>query len=962
MTKYVSLGSISRDGNKFSVKYTVKKSHQDDIDHVHVQWVFPGSTSGRQETTVDKKSLSKSGGTTTVTLPRSKYHPKKLGEVLGAVIVRAVGRKDGKDKGEWTSTVMTLQAPKKPTVEKSVNASAGSVTFTIKTDDPDKGKRERHDTRYVVTREANTGVKSSTLSSGNPTSTSFSTQAADPPDATSLTYGKYIRVTCDAYARGLDGNSAHVVKSHVFSRPNRPTIESAQLTYATPNDPSGGIVVVSFDTHETPNFPVDTVKLYRLQSTSATTPEEAANAQGWSAVDGAEGNGNETALTDNAEDAISVDAGTHVWYRVESKHDNLPSMSEPVECKGAYTSKSTTTTGTVTVSVADAGEDWVKLTLHDTESDDDIIRVTWSDYENAWESNEEPGSYDVKWADAGDADVYVKGLESGTRYWFRARAVDIDADGGEVLGGLSAAVSATPTPDFGPIALTVPQNVPIGSDMPLSWTFSGEYPQSTAWALVDGKMVAVTYGTATSMTVLWEQIAEYAGQAVSVSLAIESCGAKFVSDPYDVVIADLPTCEIGVSTLTAQPLSFTVTTDSASSPRITASVVSMGATGSGLDGDAYQLDGDCVWSGVMDPEWSGSGGSYTATVELPEGLVFWDGADYTVNVSLHDSVTGLDSETASETFAVDWAHQADTPTGTVSVSGLSATVTVEAPTGYAAGDRFDLYRMTADGGKRIARGLPFGASVTDPYAPFGPHAELSYMAVTRTQDGDWEPSAPMTYSLPHKALRFDWNGSEELSLPYNIEESQGWSKGFESESAFDGTRIGWWDGSASRTASLKTAMVKVESAEQRAALSSLARYAGPVFVRTPTGAAFPANVVPSEIGTAYSSGAVSVSLSCEEVELTAEHMPDESDMVLPTWGGGAVDVHGTVVYDASGFPMDDWTFIGTDLTVSSTFYVCDPDGNVRNQNGTAMSGYTWDGDAAITNSGGTVTELDGSPR
>ena len=652
-----------------------------------------------------------------------------------------------------------------------------------------------------------------------------------------------------------------------------------------------------------------------------------------------------------------------MWYRVEAKHDNLTSFSKPVECKGAYTSKSTTTTGTVTVTVADAGEDWVKLTLRDTEPDDDIIRVTWSDYENAWESNEEPSHYDVKWADNGDADVYVKGLDSGTRYWFRARAVDTDADGNEVLGGLSAAVSATPTPDFGPIALTAPQNVPIGSDMPLSWTLSGEYPQSTAWAVVNGKMVTVTYGSATSMTVVWEQIAEFAGQTVGVVLAIESCGAKFESDPVDVVISDLPACEVSVATLTAQPLSFTVTTDSASSPHLTASVVSLGATGSGLDGDGYQLDGDCVWSEELDPEWSESGGDYSTTVELPEGMAFWDGAQYTVNVALHDTVTGLDSETASETFEVDWAHQADTPTGTVTVSGLSATVTVAAPAGYAAGDRFDLYRMTADGGKRIARGLPFGASVTDPYAPFGPHAELSYMAVTRTQDGDWEPSAPMTYSLPHKALRFDWNGSEELSLPYNIEESQGWSKGFESESAFDGTRIGWWDGSASRTASLKTAMVKVESAEQRAALSSLARYAGPVFVRTPTGAAFAANVVPGEIGTSYSSGAVSVSLSCDEVELTAEHMPGESDIALPEWGGGAVEVHGTVVYDASGgFPMDDWTYIGTSTASSSTFYVCDPDGNVRNQNGTLQTGYTWGGDASIANSGGTVTELDGSPR
>ena len=388
-----------------------------------------------------------------------------------------------------------------------------------------------------------------------------------------------------------------------------------------------------------------------------------------------------------------------------------------------------------------------------------------------------------------------------------------------------------------------------------------------------------------------------------------------------------------------------------------------------MDGDAEQMDGDCVWSAETVPDWTGEG-PYTATItcELSDGQRFWQDADYTVTASLHDPVTNLTSAESSATFTVDWAHRADVPIGTVEVdsSTLSATVTVTEPTGedggdgYVLGDRFDLYRVSVDGEKRIAENLPFGTSVTDRYAPFGTGANLRYMAVTRTSDGDYSNSDDIEYTLDAGMLRFDW-GNESLELPYNIEDSSGYEKGFSSEVTLDGATLGWWDGSSSRKSSLKTSLIKLQSADEEEAIASMAQHAGPVFVRTPSGAAFSANVVPSDISRSYMTREISVSLDCQEVELTDEHKPEGGDIAKPEWNGGAVFAYNRDVYDATGrFPLDNWQFAGYS---GQTLYVVETSeasgestAVVRDGSGAEKVGWSWDG-TALTDDGGNVIPL-----
>ena len=354
-------------------------------------------------------------------------------------------------------------------------------------------------------------------------------------------------------------------------------------------------------------------------------------------------------------------------------------------------------------------------------------------------------------------------------------------------------------------------------------------------------------------------------------------------------------------------------------------------------------------------------GEYVAEIELPDGLDLRDTASYTVRATVTDEASGLASETASATRSIDWAHQAQAPTGSVSPNPatLSASVTVQAPecdfapTGDAAiaegktyytveyeytptadleildgktyyeldggeyvevdepdvaeistyydreaefspvespsvedisayyersdaGDVFDLYRMTADGAYLIASGRQFGSTVTDAYAPFSKGGgELFYRAVTRTPDGDTEYTDSLAYSLSCNRLRLDWDG-KTVELRYNRTASDAFAKRYEPDEHLDGSKSGGWLPGYTRSASYANSLVRGESADAERLLREMGEYAGPVFVRTPEGCAYPANVTLSELGYSYASGAVEVSIDAEECGLTAEYTAEVS--------------------------------------------------------------------------------------
>ena len=376
-TKYVSLGSIKRDGNEFKVKHKVTPSHKKAIDHVYVQWVLTSESAKEVKAskltdaglkTLNKGSAftkvvnhtkeSKNDGNDTVKLTRSAYYPNKSRHVK-TVMARAIGRKDGKNVGAWSAWVtFTLSAPGKPSVTPNVDPSNGHIYFKVKTDHPSTGGKECYDVKYVYKRTGSVGTNE-TYNNTTSTSADFNTATKDISEYTSLQPGDYIKIECTATARGYAGTSSPVTGSHVFAKPNPPKITSATLVGAK----STGTVIVAFELDNNGGkAPVEKVQLFRLLS-EVETATEAANAPGWgSAI--AEDDGEVKGLQDSSTEKEPVTPGTHVWYIIAATNDNLVTYSQPFECADLYAEKSTTTAGTVTLAVTGAGDGYVKRRLH----------------------------------------------------------------------------------------------------------------------------------------------------------------------------------------------------------------------------------------------------------------------------------------------------------------------------------------------------------------------------------------------------------------------------------------------------------------------------------------------------------------------------------------------------------------------------------------------------------------------
>ena len=865
---------------------------------------------------------------------RTKYHPLKSGRYLKSVTCDVQHAM----KSNHTKGTFTFAVPRKPTIgDIDYDDQTDNITFTV-TAAADEGKWERYDTMVRVVRQdsanRNNSYKKEKAVVNWASSTSDSIEKVYKlANASSIPAGQWVKITCEAYSRGLAGNSATVKKSYVFARPAQASITKITCSGQQATD----YVTVTLKTNATTARPVDSVKLQRLKNSTSTTASAAGLEQTWADVDGAVDDGNCTGLTDLVTDAQS-DAKKHTWYRLVTTHGAFTTIGKAVEAKCLYRAKDPVDNDKVWFNSITPGVDGQSIACKLVWNNDDsnTTQISWSEYEDSWESTEQPSICDVTWEDATpvsgyahSANVTVRGLEEGKEYYVRARRGNTSGDS-QVWGKwcypakakypVSTALAPTD------VVLTVPSVVERGSGIDCSWTFEGG--EQTAWGIgyLDAsnkrKVLISGKGQAGAATIPASKIKNM--DSVKLAVAVTAGGDWAYSDYMPVNIDDAPELSMSVaSTLTSQPVSITFTTDN---PRayVTTYITSGGVSTATPDGHTVQADGDVVWAEAVSPVWGPSyslttdtaidssktyytlsNGVYTpvaspvaanigtyyevtawtATV-TPPILKLYEGAKYTVSAIATDSTTFLASDAVESDFEVAWAHRAVAPksTTTITVNDLTAIITPVAPTeGYETGDAVaqtdvvDVYRNTPDGTYLIASDVPFGQAVTDRFAPFSSRAETSYVLCTRTSDGDidW---ASYAYVLKHAALRVDFGG-QSVELPYNIAVSDGWEKGFELREHLDGTRAGYWNEGATRKSSLSTDVVKVESAGQRRLLAALAQHVGPCFVRTPDGCAFPANVDVESYGVTYESQAVPVSLSATEVAITDAFRIAPSDWV-----------------------------------------------------------------------------------
>ena len=863
-----------------------------------------GSTKGDMSISDSNKKFSKTKSLASFNgYTRNSYYPYSGVQVSGISFWCQPYNKYG--NSSIVSKTRMFQAPLKPTISAfSVNQSTGEVSCTI-TSDAGNGYRERARTRYKVVIE-NTKTKQTWTQKDESFTALTKSVTYDPPDYQQLAYGEYISVTVSAWNQGLAGDSETVSKTYYVSFPAATTINSVSVDSRS----STGKCTALINTNNSTQHPEDALELEYLANTTYADANDIPGTETWTAsgiVDDGQCNALSMPVTN-----LIPDAGKYTWIRVRSEHA-IPAIlkrySEPARVTDLETPAQSASDDEIKILSTALGADGESVAVHmgwNVGGSDDAngTELSWADAEDAWKSTEPPQTFDFDWSDGTYADtsvtpnvvyndsatVTIKKLEPGQVVYIRARRF-LDDSGERSYGTYSNAKAQLPSAaalaEPVGVVLSLPGFIANGESALASWTVNGGAEQK-AWQLVssNGKVIASGTGIANSYQIPFERLSAVASSnIITATLLVDIGGDSIASDAVTSVIVDRPTLTLTVgTTLTAQPLSFSLASNKAC--RIIASIVAEGSGGQNAAGVVEQYGNDTVWSAELQPEWTKvSTTSYTSTFTLDSGQKFLDGASYVLTVQAVDDTTGLKSDEKTATFAVSWTHQAIAPDDCVvnaygyydynNVHHMIAEITIAAPTNAVATDVYDVYRLTGDGAVLIGSGYADEAVVTDEYAPFGRGMDLAYRICTRTVDGD-EEFADIPYELDGRVLRFDWPYGV-LELPYNIDIADGYSKSVQQRMHLDGAYNAYWNQGVKRTAKYSSQLVRLENQEDIALARQLARYPGGVFVRTPDGSAFEADVQINDLST---SGVIQTfSLSITEIETTDAYKlpPNESE-------------------------------------------------------------------------------------
>lgn len=865
------------------------------------------------------------------TCSMNDLYPRKGSTGIVAVTAQ-VRLRNAKGVGPWVSATRKFGTSKPPTMEEPVqNAETGVVSVTVKPSD-DESNSPRWQTCHTCTvTDSRDGVP--VVTTGRDTTGNEFTVSTNVSDRMGLSYDDYVRVAFEALCRDFAGPSKAVGRTLYVSWPNKPTILGIDVPTASDGKVTVRIDLNRSDEHPTTGVRLEALKDVAYTSAD-DIPGSASWQELGAVDDGACTALSATVTEVNPDVGTRTWVRAKVWNQIESifyRYSDPVELSELHRETNASAGGATIisaipgtdgTSAEVLLGWLADSADGTQLAWSDSldawrsTKAPETFDVTWDDGQRTIGSTMWPHT----------ALVHVAGLTEGRPTYFRARRY-IEAGSGRQNGTwwptlASEPTKVTPSTQATQVTLTAPQVVARGSSLELAWTYDTEASQA-GWQVVTGTVVEVTdyetddHGTtysarkrptiaASGRTIVAEgadergacridggRIAGLAGGGSSVAFAVRaSTGGEWVeSDAVAVAIADPPTLAVAADDVAAQPAEVTIACSTAGAD-VAIVVRAQGAQGDSPTGTATQAAGDTVWSAVLggdlaweavyaqDAEEGDPPTGYECTVTLPEGLDLWDGARYDVAATATDRSTGLASDVATCEFGVDWERKATDPTATVApydttdpdsgVRTRGCVVTIGTPTASEEGDLCDLYRLTRDGARLVARDLPCGTVVDDPFAPFGTGAQLAYRVALRTPDGSvaWDDFG---YALGGLDLRVDFGG-EYVELPYNLGLSGGYAKDFEGRRKLDGSIDGYWGEGVERKAGLSTDLVKVGDEDAKRSVVALARHVGPCLVRTPDGSCYCADVQVTDLSQAYDSGLVAVALDASEVDLTAEYM------------------------------------------------------------------------------------------
>lgn len=520
--------------------------------------------------------------------------------------------------------------------------------------------------------------------------------------------------------------------------------------------------------------------------------------------------------------------------------------------------------------------------------------ISWSDNPNAWESTDEPTTYEISNLHA--AKWRVSGLDMGRIWYFRVRLIAVN-DGEENYGPYSDIVSVdlSEDPNVPVLTLSDPLITSDGSAV-VSWDYVSNDGTPQAYAEICEATVSggtVTYGdiiahttTAKSVTIAAAENEWQTGTVYYLCARVTamSGGVSDWSDPVQVTVVD--PIEINVSAtslneitveddggetrtvLALEEMPLTATIEGAGEGGTTTLVIERAEEyhvirpdGSVLDG----FEGEAVASFTQN-------GEEEITIDADDLIGrLDDGAAYRLVATISDGFGQTD--TAEIGFEVHWEHQADTPTATAVIENGIAKISPVAPAGYVSGDFCDIYRLSIDGAELIVYGGSFGTTYVDPFPAIGEAG--GHRVVHRTTNNDYitADDSPAWVDLgadDGDILDVDYAiidfGDRRLEVTYNTDFNSDFEKDFEETRYLGGSIQGDWNPGATRKTTIN-AQAAADDLDLRETLRALAQHTGICHVRTHDGSSYAADV---QVGDTYSYGTagkiVSYSLTITRVD------------------------------------------------------------------------------------------------
>lgn len=562
------------------------------------------------------------------TWKRNQFYPFKGKPLLKYVTVKVVS-KNSKGAGASAKKRRKFSKPKAPSISAGTFNDVGEVSFTINTD-AGNGYRERHDTKYTLkvyyssSGKTNTIIPNKNKTGDNKTGITTATSKTikfDDKSYAARSYEDYAKVVVTAIARGFAGDSKTTERTFYISYPAQAEIVSYSLSGKTSADKC----TLTIKTNSTVEHPVDRVKLEYLANCEYADASQIPGDAGWQQTDIID-NATCTAMAVPVAD-LMPDSGNHTWVRLKTYHANetvLHRYSNYMRIADLETPAATATDDKITIVSAVAGEDGesavVNLAWDDGTPVSTGTEVSWSEDENSWKSTEDPDKYEFEWEDKTSegqpipvtkdgvtyphsATIRIKGLDTGTLYYVRARRYNEGDQTTFSEYSNVATVLTSEKPES--VVATADRYISKGSGLNIYWTFSGNGIQ-TAWQITtpDENTVILDGVGATASTQIPADALEKVAENGSVKYVVQvSTGSGWVkTEEKEVTIIDPPTLTVNApTTMDIQPYEFTAVASVPSD--LIVIVTSQGATGQFPQGILNQTAGDTIHSDVYSPDW-----------------------------------------------------------------------------------------------------------------------------------------------------------------------------------------------------------------------------------------------------------------------------------------------------------------------------------------------------------------------